>query len=379
MRKQYNCHVRSFAGFCVLLASCMTASVAALSSEAPKSFIGGEPLQQEKNTGATGVASNGVIQVVPGAYMLGDIEPGSEHTRTFVIKNLSAQPVRIQRSVTSCKCTTTTNIDGITIPANGSVNFDAVLAAPRTPGNKNAKVQILFDGGFRPLTMQMEGDVTMRIKASPAYVGGPRGENNSGMVLLESIDGKPFSILTAGGFKPEYVGFNPETDEPKSRYTLRWDVTKIADLPRRVWWVVYTDNQNCPVLPLRIRNGATGSKADMARFQRFWIFDENLVNAETLIAGNPVDLTVVIKHYNPRGRGKVEKPQWGVVKSVRSLSPDITTELVSSKPLSEEEVRVTFRLTPRSSFSGPLYALVAVETATGVGEFGVVGLVQAKK
>ena len=69
MRKQYNCHVRSFAGFCVLLASCMTASVAALSSEAPKSFIGGEPLQQEKNTGATGVASNGVIQVVPGAYM----------------------------------------------------------------------------------------------------------------------------------------------------------------------------------------------------------------------------------------------------------------------------------------------------------------------
>ena len=67
------------------------------------------------------------------------------------------------------------------------------------------------------------------------------------------------------------------------------------------------------------------------------------------------------------------------MKSVRSLSPDITTELVSSKPLSEEEVRVTFQLTPRSSFSGPLYALVAVETATGVGDFGVVGLVQAKK
>ena len=96
-------------------------------------------------------------------------------------------------------------------------------------------------------------------------------------------------------------------------------------------------------------------------------------------AGIPVNLDVVIKHYNPRGRGQVARPQWRAVKGIRSLSSDATVQLVSTEPLSDEEVRVVFQLPPRLGFSGPLYALVALETDTGVGEFAVLAFVTAAR
>ena len=348
----------------VVLVSCCTCSTIASPQRNP--------------AGSPAVVTNGVIDVMPGAFALGDIEPGSEHARTFILMNKSNRPVKVQRSVTSCKCTTTSDIDGALIAVGGSLEFEAVLTAPRTPGIKTAKVQIFFDDGSRPISMELEGDVTMAIKATPAYVGGPRGKVESGVVQVESIDGRSFSILSAGNEPPRYAGFNPENDEPRSRYTLRWDLARIQDLPRHIWWVVYTDHSDCPVLPLRIRNDETGSKADQVRFQRNWIFDENVVNAEQLTSGVPVDLDVVIKHYNPRRRGQVEQPTWRVVQGVTSLSQDASVELVSSEAISDEEVRVVFRLTPRPGFTGPLYALLALETATGMGEFSVLALVKTK-
>jgi hypothetical protein len=319
-----------------------------------------------------------VLDVTPGTFFLGDIEPGSEHARTFVLKNMSNRPVSVERSVTSCKCTTTSDINGAVIAPGGSLEFEAILTAPRTPGIKTAKVQVLFSDGSRPISMQLEGDVTMAIKATPSYVGGPRGQVGSGVIQVESIDGRVFSILSAGNESPRYAGFNPATDDPRSHYTLRWDIARIQDLPRHIWWVVYTDHPDCPVLPIRIRNTETGAKADQVRFQRHWIYDENVVNAEQLTAGVPVDLDVVIKHYNPRGRGQIEQPTWRIVQGITSLTRKATVGLVSSEPISDEEVRVVFRLTPRVGFSGPLYALILLETATGKGEFSVLALVKSE-
>lgn len=319
--------------------------------------------------------TNGVISVFPGKFELGDIEPGSEHARTFILKNDSQGPVVVQRTVTTCKCTSTTNIDGVTIAPGGTLEFEAVLKAPRTPGIKNAKVQVFFGNGSRPLTVELEGDVTMPIKATPAYVGGPRGKQMSGVVQVASVDGRPFKILSAGNEPPRYSGFNPATDEPRSKYTLRWDIARIADLPRNIWWVVYTDHPDCPVLPLRIRNAETGAKSDQARFQRHWIYDENIVNAQALQAGVPVQLDVVIKHYNPRARGAIQQPDWLVTRGMSTRSTDAEVALLSATPLSEEEVRVVFSLTPRRDFSGPMYVHVTLQTATGSGEFAVLALV----
>ena len=333
------------------------------------------PPKQQSTSGGSGATSNGSIQAIPAKYQLGDIEPGSEHARGYVLRNMANRPIRVARAVTSCKCTSTTDITNQVIAPGASLEFEAVLLAPRTPGVKEAKVQIVFEGGLRPITLVLEGDVTMAIKATPAYVGGERGKESAGTMQLQSIDGRTFSIISAGGEAPRYVGFDPSTHPLQTTYRLAWDIGRIQDLPRHVWWVVFTDHPDCPVLPLRIRNDLTGSRADMERYARYWMFDENIVNAERLQSGRSVDLDVVIKHYNPQGRGAVERPDWLNVVSVRSLSPDASAALLSVEPLSQDELRVTFQFTPRAGFSGPVYALVAIETATGIGECAVLALV----
>lgn len=312
---------------------------------------------------------------MPGKFELGDIQPGSEHSRTFELRNISEQAVQVLAATPTCRCTTTNDIAGSRIPPGGMLPFTAVLAAPTTPGNKNAKVQITFVGNLPPLIVELEGDITMAIKADPPYVGGPKGKQPAGTVVVRSVDGKPFSILESGGRAPVFVGFDPSKQAPRSEYTLRWNIAWVDDLPRHIWWVVFTDHPDCPVLPLRIRNDATGSRADLERFERHWRFDETILNAEMLQTGRPVTLEFVLKHYNPRARGAVQQPQWGVIKSLSSLSGDLKLGYISTTVLSQEDVKVLFTVTPTGTQQGPVYDLIEVETATGRGTFGLLAVI----
>lgn len=318
------------------------------------------------------VATPGTVSATPARFDLGAIEPGSEHPRTFEITNSTDKAVRFIRAVPSCKCTTVTKIENKSLAAGESMSFEAILVAPRTPGIKEAKIQLALADG-PPIQLSMVGDVTMPIKATPAFIGGPKGKTTSGTIEIKSLDDQPFTILSAGGEPPRLDGSNGAA--PASAYTLSWDVTRIADLSRHVWWVVFTDHPACPVLPIRIRNPETGSRADMARYDRCWTFDERIVNAERMKAGEGGEYEVVLAHYNPRQRGAVVKPTWRNVRGIRSLSPDATAEMVAVTPISREEIRVRFRFTPAADFSGPLEALVLFETDTGAGECTVLALV----
>ncbi len=322
------------------------------------------PVAGRQEVPAPTARSNGTIRADPGKYDLGDIEPGSEHSREFLLRNLTQAPVRVRAALPTCRCTTTTDISGSVIPAGGTLPFTAILTTPTTPGVKNAKVQITFDGNPRPLVLEIEGDVTMPIKATPPYVGGPKGDQMSGLVTIRSIDRRPFRVLASGGAPPVFPQA-VDSAQPRDSHTLRWDIARIRDLPRHIWWVVFTDHPDCPVLPLRVRNAATGSRADMERYERHWRFDESLVNAQRIAPGESVTLDLVIKHYNPRARGAIQKPGWGVVKSLRARSADLDLRLVGSSPISAEEVRVTFTATPAAGHVGPLEALLELETETG--------------
>ena len=334
------------------------------------------PTVQDAPSGAP--RSNGAIVAMPGKFELGDIEPGSEHSRTFQLRNISSQPVRISTATPTCRCTTTTDIGGSVIQPGEVLPFTAILKAPTTPGNKNAKVQITFGGNLKPLVVEIEGDIAMRIKADPPYVGGPKGKQPAGTITVRSVDGKPFTVLSSGGRSPVFVGFDSEKDAPRSEYTLRWNISLVDDLPRHIWWVVFTDHPECPVLPLRIRSDFTGSRSDMARFDRHWRFDESIINAEHLAPGRPVSLELVLKHYNPRARGAIQQPQWGVVGGMRSLSGSLDITYVSTTILSREDVKVLFTVTPSAGFQGPIYDLIEVETATGKGTFGLLALIAGK-
>lgn len=344
------------------------------SSPAPQQPVvsGGDSISSP----GSGVAGNGAIEVVPARYDLGPIDPGSRHTGTFTIRNASNQPLTLDRAVTNCKCTTTTSVSGRVLAPGETFDFEATLEAPRTPGVKDAKVQLLVRGGLPPVELVVSGDVTMAVRSEPPYVGGPKGGQAAGRLALQSIDGTPFRILSAGGSAPVLVGADDAGDEARTEWTLAWDLAQGPDLDTQAWWVVHTDHPECPVLPLRIRNPKTGFQFDMGRFDRFWHFDENIVNAGLLVAGEAREFDVVIAHYNPRKRGAVENPLWRNVRAVRSLSPELEASMQSVTPISRDELRIGFRVTPRVGFTGPLYALIEIETESGTGAFALLGRVE---
>ena len=208
----------------------------------------------------------------------------------------------------------------------------------------------------------MLSDWALTVRSRPAYVDALKGVT-SGTVHVNAVDGRPFRIVTANGESPTYAdGFDPDRDQPRTSYTLGWNLpyparTEDCTGNEPLWWVVETDHPNCPVLPLRIRNECTGMLTDRGIKQRGWMFYAYMVNAGSLTAGTSVDLDVDVRRLN-------ERPDCGI-NAVESLTPDATAEFLGIMEPPDEPSTVRFRFTPRVGTSGLMYAMVDFKSLTG--------------
>ena len=134
----------------------------------------------------------------------------------------------------------------------------------------------------------------------------------------------------------------------------------------RMWWVIETDRDDCPIIPCRIRNQCTGSRSDPDRFQRGWLFDEYIVNAGRLSGGSEVVLSAVLE---ARDGSSV------VLDAVTSLNPDATASLIDVTPAAGGQCTVRFSFKPRAGYQGVLYAMVAMDSPTGRGKVAVIAKV----
>ncbi len=311
------------------------------------------------------------VVISPAQIDFGKVKPGTRHAGSFSIANQGTTPITVKSVVPSCKCTGVTALAGTVIAAGASVKLDATLDVPTTPGEKDAKVFVTFEGFAQPIIALLKADATLPVRASPAYIDALKGVS-TGLVKLSSEDGKPFTILSAGGQPAVCEGFHPASDQPRSEYSLRWTAPKEPCETMPLWWVVETDRADCPIIALRIRHECTGSRADPTKADRFWFFPEPIAVAGRVEPGASVLVTVPIEHYNPKGRGAVVRPDWNAVKSVRSLSPQLVATLEDARPGSREDAALTIRVSPTAGASGLLIIPVEVETATGRGSFPVV-------
>jgi hypothetical protein len=303
------------------------------------------------------------VAVAPPIRDLGIVKPGSTNPAIFTLINTGSSPMKVLSAQPNCKCTEITPIVGQVIPAGGSLDFSASLAAPLVPGDKEAIVVIAFEGGGA-VQAKIKGEVRLPILATPPYVDALR-EATSGTITLKSLDGKPFAVLQSGGAAPTFVGFDPAKDAPRAEYTVAWDLAGRAPDAMPIWWFIRTDRADCDAIPLRVRDEATGSKHDMDRFKRFWIVKDSLVMAGRGSVGAPHKAEIEIEHYNPPKRGAVENPLWRDVKSVRSLNPDVDVRFVGKRDAGTDGTMVEIELTARRA--GPIEGLLEIETATGKG------------
>ncbi len=314
------------------------------------------------------------VLLEPPVADFGTIEPSSSHVGKFTLRNLGSVPATVKAAVPTCKCTSFTDIVGKVIPARGELAFEATLKAPASPGEKDAKLQVVIDGMPRPLVVTLKGLVTLPVNAEPPYVDALK-DAVRGTVKLKSIDGKPFRILKSGEAAPVFRGFDPAKDAPRAEYEILWDLSGRGCDTMPLWWPVFTDRADCPVVPLRVRDECTGSKADPGRFERAWMFKEPLVQAPLLTVGVPVELAIEIEHYNPQGRGRIDKPKFRDVQGVSDPSGLFAVELVEAKPVGTEESVIRIRVTPGPAAAGERSVPLVVTTATGTGQVPLVARV----
>ena len=310
----------------------------------------------------------GPLLVTPGGFDLGAIDPNSAHVVRVTLINRGSEPISIVETESSCKCTVPDLLDGTVIAAGQSVPMSATFSAGAAPGPKGAKILLKFRTPSRPrlqlALIEIAGEVTMKVRAVPPFVDALKGVN-AGTVRVESMDGRTFAIVTAGGEPPRYAGgFDPGRDKPRNAYTLRWSVKYPASEDdcggERLWWVVETDHPDCPILPLRIRHECTGLLMDRMHQQRGWMFHQYMLNVGAVVAGTPVDLDAEVRRLN-------DQPTSGIY-AVESLSPEATVEFLGILEPPGDSTTVRLRFTPRAGTEGMLYAMVNFKSPTGFKE-----------
>ncbi len=304
------------------------------------------------------------VTFTPKKANLGKVGPGSTTPAKFVLTNVGTQPLTVTQAIPSCKCTAISPIVGQTIQPGGTLEVSASLKAPPTPGERDAKVFVSFEGYKAPVILELVGDVVMEVVCDPPYVDALKNVT-AGTIKVRSQDGKPFKILSAGGAAPAYKGFDPAKDQPKAEYEISWSVAGLQTLP--IWWVVETDRSNASLLPLRVRNENTGSRWDMARYDRQWNFKDGIVFPGLMKVGAPTEFSMELEYYNPPARPpqpvREKKPNWAALKSVTVSDPSVKAEIVEVKKIADDHIEVKVRFT--GSAAKTIYADCIIVTETG--------------
>jgi hypothetical protein len=313
------------------------------------------------------------FRITPATVDFGAVQPGSINESAFKIANRGDRAVRVIRATPSCVCTTLTDLTGVSIAPGEHVELRASLDAPLVPGEKDAKVFIVLEGMEQPAIVKLVGTVTLPVQPTPAYAEALKGVT-SGVIGLASPDGRPFRVIASNGGAPEFVG--PGGDgASRSSYAVRWSIEGMSPDSIPKWWIFSTDREDCPLVACRVRNENTGSKRDAARFDRRWIAKDDFLTLDRLVVGQAVDVPVRLTHYNPRGGGAIDKPDWSRVLAARSIDPRVEASLVSAAVAGPDAVDLVVRIVPRGPATPLLYVPIEIETATGSGEVEIAAMV----
>ena len=289
------------------------------------------------------------VEFEPANLNFGIVPPHTIGKGTAKIWNVGDQPLRIVKSITSCGCTSTENLAGRVIPPGGFIEFATEMEMKTGLGTKMEKVTLYFEGyGGTQVPFFFHAEVARPVRVIPPYVDAVN-QGRTGTVEVSSLDNKPFRILKAHGLSPQFVGFDNATDEPRTQYTLKWDMSQF-DGQRVPWfWVIETDHPEAPIVDVRVRHDST---RPIPPDGRPWQPKDQSVLIDVVRNGESVE--IITKHEYAGNRTPM--PQTA---RVQNLSAILDVELVGIEQKGQLlEFRV--RVTPKNAPLGLLYEHINV-------------------
>lgn len=305
---------------------------------------------QAESDVAAGAARTAPVQALPPIRLeppmldFGFVAPSSASSGAIKLVNTSDRPLKILAVQPSCKCTAVNDLEGKEIPAGGSVELETVLDAAAAPGPKKAQIRVLVEGYTQVLVVEMKAEVALAVRVTPPYINAVEGKNQTGRLVVQSTDGRPFRICSTHGMPPRYVGFDPATDEPRTQYLVEYDVADLGDrIPR--YWVIETDRADAPLVDVLLRHEASFPQLKIR-------MKDYRIPAGVVPAGGSGEFTI-----------RVENRADPITAAI-SRGPQAKVEFVSQAVGAEETV-VTLRLVPQPDFRGFMYLPFTIFTQAG--------------
>lgn len=290
------------------------------------------------------VAGRPPLRLEPPTLDFGFVAPSTASTGTIQLINGGTEPMKILAVQPSCKCTTINDIAGQTIPVGGSVGLEATLDAAPAPGPKKAQIRVLIEGYTEVVVVELKAEVALAIRVTPPYINAVEGKNQSGRLVVQSTDGKPFRICSTHGLPPRYLGFDPEVDEPRSQYLVEYDVAEFGErVPR--YYVIETDRAEAPLIDVLLRHERS--------FPAFNIrMKDYRIAAGVVPAGGSGEFTIRLENKGDPVTAAISRSSLGNVELVRQESD-------------AEEIRVELRLIPAADHRGFLYLPFTIFSQSG--------------
>lgn len=299
------------------------------------------------------------VRLDPAIIDVGLIRPQTKVDVTTRIINTSNQPLKITASRASCSCTAV-DMAGTIIPAGGSVPLLAKFDSQMTLGPKNSAVRLSFEGYEQLVEVRIAAEVGLPVRAVPAFINAL--EHTSGVYVVESEDKAPFRILTVDGGPPPFADFDPATDAPRNRYTLRWDVNDYnastclnsKGVKMRPWVLVETDHPDCRLLDISVRHECT--RRDLVQGQPWFIADRRamLGHIDPYASHEFVISVRWLQHSSPSDR----------IVAASTTADQFDVQLVSTERRNTEG-ECLIRMTPKPGVRGPIYGDVSLVAAGG--------------
>ncbi|MFO0961837.1 MAG: prenyltransferase/squalene oxidase repeat-containing protein [Phycisphaerales bacterium] len=297
------------------------------------------------------------VKAEPSLLDAGIVQPHTEVKIEAKLINTLDREVTCVRSVPSCTCTTVDML-GKKIPAKGTITMPVSMKTSGATGEKTATLMLLFEGVEGAVEIRLRAEVAYSVRGyqlNPGRNGGVSKDpfinafdfkqNVAGTVFVESVDGKPFRVLSVAGDTPVFADFDPAKDAPRGKYQLRYDFSALPCELVPKYLVIETDRPDARLIDLRVRHECT-------RLSPAFNFEQYRENLGVVAPGASKDFEVMIKMAN------------GVrVDSVASMDPRVTATMLGSRSDADAMV-VGVRMTAAPGSSG---VMVVPVRFTGVG------------
>lgn len=215
------------------------------------------------------------VEVSPSALDWGIVAPNASAKISVTLKNTSDKPLKILSVQPSCKCTTTDDLNGSIIAPGESVDLNATFDAQPNPGPRTTAVKVLFEGYADVLTIAGRAEVARPVRVRPPYINAVDNQNAAGSLLVTSIDGKPFRILSVQNEAPPHSRPS-DAGKSKTSFVLEYDIANYLQpdgrYPRFI--VIETDREDAPLVEIMLRH--ENSMPNINRYLKVHDYKANL-------------------------------------------------------------------------------------------------------